>query len=97
MKKHSITRECDKCLFQFSDAGDDVTNSLAVELMYAKEQIERLRILTRLLADKLACHVGSTIPMEMREAEHAEKCGGEYWDHRRKIYVDDSWETVRPQ
>jgi len=48
--------KCDKCLLEFADVDDDVTSSLAVELMEAKQENERLRAIVEFFYDQLQMH-----------------------------------------
>jgi len=51
-------------------------------------EIERLRGVCNLLADKLGRYTGYPVPVEMRQAEKAERAGCESFDGIRNAYVD---------
>jgi len=61
----------------------------------AADEIELLRGVVNLLADKLACHTGYPAGTEIGEAEAAQEAGGESWDSIRRMYVDEDGRKLK--
>jgi len=89
-------KETQTLLFDLPTHWDAAQERARIEKERDKARIEiaRLNGVANLLADKLVCYTGSTIPTELREAERAVGAGAESWDSIRRVYVDDAGRKV---
>ena len=80
--------DCPECGCPMDDGRCQFCEVVNERAALARE-IERLRGVRNLLADKLGHYTGYPIPTEIREAEAAVAAGGDSWDNIRRCYVDD--------